>query len=73
STWKYWNRPKIENRNGASEKTFSYTHLLRITSQTRLVSERHLGPYSHHFLSFRGRPKEGSYTKNRFMKLPKGA
>ncbi|CAB0019807.1 unnamed protein product, partial [Nesidiocoris tenuis] len=34
SKWKYWNRPKIENRNGASEKTFSYTHLLRITSRT---------------------------------------
>ncbi|CAB0005612.1 unnamed protein product, partial [Nesidiocoris tenuis] len=26
SKWKYWNRPKIENRNGASEKTFSFTH-----------------------------------------------
>ncbi|CAB0008339.1 unnamed protein product [Nesidiocoris tenuis] len=25
SKWKYWNRPKIENRNGASQKTFSYT------------------------------------------------
>ncbi|CAB0019219.1 unnamed protein product [Nesidiocoris tenuis] len=26
SKWKYWNLPKIENRNGASEKTFSYTY-----------------------------------------------
>ncbi|CAB0010287.1 unnamed protein product, partial [Nesidiocoris tenuis] len=34
SKWKYCDRPKIENRNGASEKTFSYTHLLRITSRT---------------------------------------
>ncbi|CAA9993296.1 unnamed protein product [Nesidiocoris tenuis] len=34
SKWKYWNRPKIENRNGASGKTFSYTQLLRITSRT---------------------------------------
>ncbi|CAB0008535.1 unnamed protein product, partial [Nesidiocoris tenuis] len=33
SKWKYWNRPKNENRNGAPE-TFSYTHLLRITSRT---------------------------------------
>ncbi|CAB0002106.1 unnamed protein product [Nesidiocoris tenuis] len=32
SKWMYWNRPKIENRNGVSEKTFSHTHLLRITS-----------------------------------------
>ncbi|CAB0015841.1 unnamed protein product [Nesidiocoris tenuis] len=24
SKWKYWNRPQIENRDGASEKTFSY-------------------------------------------------
>ncbi|CAA9995408.1 unnamed protein product, partial [Nesidiocoris tenuis] len=32
--WKYWNRPKIDNWNGASEKTFSYSHLLRITSCT---------------------------------------
>ncbi|CAB0011149.1 unnamed protein product [Nesidiocoris tenuis] len=34
SKWKYCDRPKIENWNGASEKTFSYTHLLRITSRT---------------------------------------
>ncbi|CAB0012570.1 unnamed protein product [Nesidiocoris tenuis] len=34
--WKYWNRPKIGNRNGASEKTFSCKHLLRITSRTRV-------------------------------------
>ncbi|CAA9998033.1 unnamed protein product [Nesidiocoris tenuis] len=34
SEWKYWNRPKIENWNGASEKTFTHTHLLRITSRT---------------------------------------
>ncbi|CAB0020562.1 unnamed protein product, partial [Nesidiocoris tenuis] len=34
SKWKYCDRPKIENRNRASEKTFSYTHLLRITSRT---------------------------------------
>ncbi|CAB0008296.1 unnamed protein product, partial [Nesidiocoris tenuis] len=34
SKWKYCDRPKIENRNGASEKTFSHTHLLRITSRT---------------------------------------
>ncbi|CAA9996771.1 unnamed protein product, partial [Nesidiocoris tenuis] len=26
SKWKYCDRPKIENRNGASEKTFSYTY-----------------------------------------------
>ncbi|CAB0013215.1 unnamed protein product, partial [Nesidiocoris tenuis] len=26
SKWKYWNRPKIENRNGASEKTFSQSN-----------------------------------------------
>ncbi|CAB0015050.1 unnamed protein product [Nesidiocoris tenuis] len=26
SKWKYWNRPKIENQNGASEKTFSNTY-----------------------------------------------
>ncbi|CAA9993697.1 unnamed protein product, partial [Nesidiocoris tenuis] len=34
SKWKYCDRPKIKNRNRASEKTFSYTHLLRITSRT---------------------------------------
>ncbi|CAB0011520.1 unnamed protein product [Nesidiocoris tenuis] len=34
SKWKYCDRPKIENRKGASEKTFSYTHLLRTTSRT---------------------------------------
>ncbi|CAB0007300.1 unnamed protein product [Nesidiocoris tenuis] len=33
SKWKYWNRPKIENRNGASEKnfylyTFTQNHFL---------------------------------------------
>ncbi|CAB0010211.1 unnamed protein product, partial [Nesidiocoris tenuis] len=28
SKWTFWNRPKIEDQNGASEKTFSYTHLL---------------------------------------------
>ncbi|CAA9993362.1 unnamed protein product [Nesidiocoris tenuis] len=32
--WKHCNRPKIENRNGASEKTFTFTRLLRIISQT---------------------------------------
>ncbi|CAB0016586.1 unnamed protein product [Nesidiocoris tenuis] len=37
SKWKYCDRPKIENRNGASEKTFSYTHLLRITSRTSVL------------------------------------
>ncbi|CAB0014911.1 unnamed protein product, partial [Nesidiocoris tenuis] len=26
SKWKYWNRPKIEYRNGASEKTFIYIY-----------------------------------------------
>ncbi|CAB0008294.1 unnamed protein product, partial [Nesidiocoris tenuis] len=48
SKWKYCDRPKIENRNGASEKTFSHTHLLRITSRTSYcvlstrASTRHL-------------------------------
>ncbi|CAA9998575.1 unnamed protein product, partial [Nesidiocoris tenuis] len=36
SKWKYWNRPTIKNRNGGSEKTFTYTHLLRITSRTSM-------------------------------------
>ncbi|CAA9997446.1 unnamed protein product [Nesidiocoris tenuis] len=39
SKWKNWNRPKIENRNGASEKTFSYTRLLRITSRTSVCQD----------------------------------
>ncbi|CAB0012047.1 unnamed protein product [Nesidiocoris tenuis] len=38
SKWKYCDRPKIENRNGASEKTFSCTHLLRITSRTSTLT-----------------------------------
>ncbi|CAB0017416.1 unnamed protein product [Nesidiocoris tenuis] len=41
SKWKYCDRPKIENRNGASEKTFSYTHLLRITSRTSIHFSSH--------------------------------
>ncbi|CAB0001188.1 unnamed protein product, partial [Nesidiocoris tenuis] len=40
SKWKYCDRPEIENRNGASEKTFSYTHLLRITSRTSVCCEK---------------------------------
>ncbi|CAA9999598.1 unnamed protein product, partial [Nesidiocoris tenuis] len=27
SKWKYWNRPKFENRNGASETTFFLIHI----------------------------------------------
>ncbi|CAB0017998.1 unnamed protein product [Nesidiocoris tenuis] len=38
SRWKYWNRFKIENRNGAS---LSYTHLLRITSRTSFLESLH--------------------------------
>ncbi|CAA9995254.1 unnamed protein product, partial [Nesidiocoris tenuis] len=38
SKWKYWNRPKIENRNGASEKTFSYTPEQVISARQNLLA-----------------------------------
>ncbi|CAA9996887.1 unnamed protein product, partial [Nesidiocoris tenuis] len=34
--WKYWNRPKIENRNGASEKTFSYSECIQSALSNRI-------------------------------------
>ncbi|CAB0010575.1 unnamed protein product [Nesidiocoris tenuis] len=50
SKWKYCDRPKIENRNGASEKTFC---LYTFTQNHFLNKCLCVRPYSQHFLCLR--------------------
>ncbi|CAA9993927.1 unnamed protein product [Nesidiocoris tenuis] len=60
SKWKYWNPPKIENRNGASGKTFSCTQNLCTRGHTLMCTRGHLKNVVRRKLLFDRLSREGS-------------